>query len=70
MDANRMEEHVCAQCKKLMVRLSFCDYAYKKEYKSRLRYFCSWSCMRAFEKETEEADARKGNRRGRAKKQS
>ena len=42
----------CAQCKKEFI-IQTDEYAYKKYLKSFVRYFCSWSCMRKWEKNHE-----------------
>ena len=42
----------CAQCSKLFY-METGGWAYKKEYKKTLKHFCSWSCMRKWEKNHE-----------------
>ena len=44
----------CEQCGKLFVKGLVVDWAYKKVVKkkwTRTLWFCSWSCMRKWEKE-------------------
>lgn len=45
---------MCEQCGKLFVKGLVIDWAYKKVVKkkwTRTLWFCSWSCMRKWEKE-------------------
>lgn len=39
----------CKQCGKLFIIPCYTDYVYKREN----RVFCSWSCMREFDRERE-----------------
>ena len=50
MTVNDFHTRICAQCGKEFIIQCPDEYAFKR-YKSRsLIAFCSWSCMRAFEK--------------------
>lgn len=47
MVRNILPSRVCPVCGKEIVRICFTDYAYKIGYHT----FCSWSCLRKFEKD-------------------
>jgi len=46
-------EKICKQCGKLIIVRNPDEWAYRYKGK-RLWYFCSWHCLRAFEKEKNE----------------
>jgi hypothetical protein len=48
-----LEEFTCPVCKKNFVIMNKAAYVYQKKHKK----FCSWSCMRKFEKSKEETCA-------------
>lgn len=47
----------CATCGKVFERSS--EWAYKNEKKTPFKYFCSWGCLRADERKTEEERAKR-----------
>ena len=58
-------ERKCPQCGKIHYPIDLENYAYKRirclKGTERLLYFCSWSCLRAYEKEQEEKKKAKKN---------
>ena len=43
-------EKKCGKCGRIFVVADSGTYRYKKNVGNRLTYFCSWSCMRSYEK--------------------
>ena len=48
-----MKELHCHNCKNYISTAMRCmsDYAYKTQYRGRTIYFCSWNCMRRWQRE-------------------
>lgn len=49
-----MNEMKCHCCKKEIYTLTPTEWCYRKTNDLRVKYFCSWTCMRAYEKAEEE----------------
>ena len=48
------DEHKCGTCKKWFLITDLSQWVYKRPYKGRTKLFCSWTCMRAFDRKMEE----------------
>ena len=42
----------CERCRKKFYTLNPMEYRYKRSVNNRILFFCSWSCMRAWERES------------------
>lgn len=48
------DEHKCFMCKKWFFSTDISQWAYKMPYKGNTKFFCSWPCLREFEKRENE----------------
>ena len=53
-EARVFREKHCVMCGKVFCRANYIDYAYKIPCSSGHRFFCSWTCMRKYQRLQEE----------------
>ena len=46
-----LKERKCPVCGKIFIIQNPLDYVYKRKPKTTTKFFCSWGCMRAWDKE-------------------
>ena len=53
----------CEHCRKKFYTLNPTEYRYKRLIKNRTVFFCSWSCLRAWERESPKVrETKRGNK--------